>query len=383
MSWKEFILNLIDKILGDPKTRIPKFLMVAGIALIPGVWWQPLVNDLLRKLGGVENSTATNVDLTALISGWALIVIGFVTYLYKSHEPINTEQAHSPSNKSNPEPPQSSLESLTLIKRIFAIVILFILIWISFKPIEREFIPPSSLFSFDGTNSQGRDEYIHKLTKIKMILIPGGKYKLGTNQQSSPKKERPAVEIRVSPFLISKFEITESIYKQFAPEDPENLNSEKPKVNVSWRDANIFCKNIGLELPTEAQWEYACDYNSNLKLKIPRNGNYNSLNNINRSERVPVIDSHMNSAGIYGMHGNVEEWCRDGYSSNWYSQIETRSIDPFNYATTGHFVVRGGSYEDLWENCRCKARDWAAEVTDEENLEFRSQLIGFRVVYER
>lgn len=106
-----------------------------------------------------------------------------------------------------------------------------------------------------------------------------------------------------------------------------------------------------LDLPTEAQWEYACragttsDYNNggSTEADLATLGRYSGNRNDRRggfSGGVTTVGSYApNRWGLYDMHGNVYEWCLE-----WYFQGHSRAS-------------RGGSYYTGAGNCRSGKRD--------------------------
>ena len=82
-----------------------------------------------------------------------------------------------------------------------------------------------------------------------------------------------------------------------------------PVKRVSWTDCREFCEATGFDLPTEAQWEYAC--------------------------RRGVGGKKPNGFVLYDMHGNVAKWCRDTYHEGFYSRPEASGRDPVCTAAGG------------------------------------------------
>src|SRR5215472_12826073 len=75
-----------------------------------------------------------------------------------------------------------------------------------------------------------------KMSPNDLVLIPGGEFLMG--QQNGRDDERPAHRVRVAPFRLARFQVTNADYG--APGDPS-----LPVTNVNWFDAVAFCERIG------------------------------------------------------------------------------------------------------------------------------------------
>ena len=128
-----------------------------------------------------------------------------------------------------------------------------------------------------------------------------------------------------------------------------------PVEQVSWGDCQAFCEKAGLQLPTEAQWEYAC--------RGGTTGPYAGTGNIDdmgwygessTSKTHPIGRKKANGFGLYDMHGNIWEWRADAYDQDFYFKPEASGLDPVctsfpDNAQRRYRVGRGGSHRhDPW-----------------------------------
>jgi formylglycine-generating enzyme len=221
---------------------------------------------------------------------------------------------------------------------------------------------------------------------MKLVLIPAGKFMMGS--KLSPEKlgkrfsteakyyndEYPQHEVAISkPFYMGVYEVTQAQWRAVmdtepwkvqkdAKSDPSNAASW-----ISWDDASKFCKLLSrktgkeVSLPTEAQWEYACRAGSTTIYSYGDDssqlGDYAwyDKNAYKKNEAYAHVAGHKkpNVFGLYDMHGNVLEWCRDWMDENFYSK--TKNVDPEQTTKTIYVclgvetyfrVLRGGSFRD-------------------------------------
>lgn len=131
---------------------------------------------------------------------------------------------------------------------------------------------------------------------------------------------------------------------------------------------------IGYRLPTEAEWEYACRSGSSSRYCFGDDerslGRYAWYSTNSGGKTHPVGEKNANAFGLHDMHGNVWEWCLDGYDAKYYHNSPER--DPFGSEKATARVIRGGSWYRVSRYARLAARDGEIPV-------YRYAYLGFRV----
>jgi formylglycine-generating enzyme required for sulfatase activity len=167
------------------------------------------------------------------------------------------------------------------------------------------------------------------------------------------------------------------------PDNPSAFRGwNRPVEQVSWEEAREFARRLTdfhhksalitagwrWDLPTEAQWEYACRARKSEMFHGPIDSVAWYQTNSNRQTH-PVGALQPNAWGLHDMHGNVGKWCLD-----WYSQYPFESLNHPVGPVFGTFrVYRGGGWSDAARCCRSAYR--GRSVPD-----FRSSNIGFSLV---
>ncbi|WP_335966433.1 SUMF1/EgtB/PvdO family nonheme iron enzyme [Galbibacter sp. PAP.153] len=211
-----------------------------------------------------------------------------------------------------------------------------------------------------------------------LVNIPMGTI----DMRDDRKKETWSVDI--NSFELFKFPITQQLYKTITNENPSAFKGDRlPVETVSWIDAVNFCNGLsrslgrencymidlatekvslnsianGFRLPTEAEWQYACQAGT----KDIRYGDLNEVawfKNNSNDRTQEVGQKKPNKWGLYDMLGNVWEWCSDIYDETVYGTYR---------------VFRGGGWCDQERSVMATTRRRSHPFS------FRIDDLGFRV----
>jgi len=138
-------------------------------------------------------------------------------------------------------------------------------------------------------------------------------------------------------------------------------------VSDDWR---LVADATGYRLPTEAEWEYSCragtttEYASGGDEEILRK--YAVLNVTRAASGGSKLP---NAWGLFDIHGNVYEWCWDGYGQY---DVKSPSVDPTGAAVFPGRVIRGGSWFSSADDARASFRSRFSPW-------YRNFILGFRV----
>lgn len=243
------------------------------------------------------------------------------------------------------------------------------------------------LFTFVGCHPQA-DQESTPFTK-PMRRIPAGTFQMG-----SPTGKPDVIfvrEVRLDEFYM---DVTPITYRDWATyveaggeptaywDYPSYHKAENPVTGINWHQAIDFCnwrshceglepayrrtdrkdpwgypvweripEANGYRLPTEAEFEYAARGGLQDK-KYPWGDRFDPFKANHDNERgfqfgqwrlAKVEDQYRNAYGLYGMSGNVWQWCDDWYHADYYKMPDNQT-NPRGLQGGTTKVVRGGSW---------------------------------------
>ncbi|MCA9070786.1 MAG: SUMF1/EgtB/PvdO family nonheme iron enzyme, partial [Planctomycetaceae bacterium] len=258
--------------------------------------------------------------------------------------------------------------------------------------------------------------------EMTMLRIPSGTFQMGSNSKYS---SHPVHQVTLTrPFFLSNREVSVGQFLEFI-EDPNCPDEDKPQgwrghltqfsptddhpiQRVSWFDAVLYCNwlsrkenlkpcytgsgrgwkldssGTGYRLPTEAEWEYACRAGTHTNYYFGNQVSMFESYGICKADRTGICGSRMpNPWGFFNFHGNVSEWCHDGYGEIGKTPalvIQNKPIssqpatDPEGTSNPTHRIVRGGDW-------RCSIESQCSAVyRGIQTPEIPGPEIGFRVL---
>ena len=237
------------------------------------------------------------------------------------------------------------------------------------------------------------------------IVFPAGQYRLGSPDGEADEQldERLRQVVLTRPFAVCDRELT---WAQFDPIDnrrkhiawehqfERKLGDHDPAFGINWFEAVSYCRwlttqsqfdeksqcyddpgmlttdqegnplyeriyldRTGFRLPTEAEWEVACQggmqstFSFGNDIQLLRQYGWSGETSNKWSHTVGQL--RPNPRGLFDVHGNLTEWCHDWYGTKSESELV---VDPSGPSKGPVRVVRGGGFVLVPEFCRTALR---------------------------
>jgi formylglycine-generating enzyme len=265
-----------------------------------------------------------------------------------------------------------------------------------------------------------------------MALVPAGPFEMGSRTGEITQalrecgarslwagckdvldREGPEHTVTLGEFHIDRFEVTNTLFERFVAATKHQTAAERdghgvvvanpkdgprrvdganwrdpsgssgsfvgnhPVVQVTWEDADAYCRWAGKRLPTEAEWEKAARGTDGRRFPWGSSWDASRLNAGSTLRTTTSVGSYANGVSPYGAHdmaGNVFEWVADWFGASYYRQ--PLPPNPPGPASGSQRVARGGAWLSpaYWTRVTHRARQEA---------DFRSNFIGFRCAWAR
>jgi serine/threonine protein kinase/formylglycine-generating enzyme required for sulfatase activity len=282
---------------------------------------------------------------------------------------------------------------------VFLVGAILLLVHSSATPVtgQQAAMPPRA------TSSKSPDQLTLDLgdgVKLELVGIKAGTFLMGSpdSDKDANDGEKPQHEVTISKdFYLGKYPVTQEQYQQIMKENPSafSANGEEkdqvafvdtrrfPVENVSWDQAKMFCdKASGLtkrrvELPTQAEWEYACRANTRTRYYCGdelKDTDANFVGKVYLGRTSQVGKYPANPWGLYDMTGNVGQWCADGGRTYTRDKVKDPREPPHRGLGGSYMRAhRGGNWNYGPRDCRSVSCKYEAQS-------WRHFIVGFRVV---
>ena len=219
------------------------------------------------------------------------------------------------------------------------------------------------------------------ITEPEMIFVEGGTFMFGCTDDECDlldeySIEQLAVEKTVSSFYISKYPVTQKLWREVMGSPPRNqsygVGDDYPVYGISYLDIFNFMIKLrsatgkNYSVPSAIEWEYAArGGNQSQGYKYSGSNNLDEVawysENSNNSTH-PVGEKWPNELGIYDMSGNVKEWVADEYLAGGSAKPEI-------------YQIRSGSWRGGSSSCRVSSCSVAMSTNIDPTHGFRLILI--------
>ena len=253
------------------------------------------------------------------------------------------------------------------------------------KPIPTETFAPTPASEISGQPEANQTE-TNQPEIESIVKIEGGEFATGGDAS------RPWKRSIINDFAIAETEVINTQYAEFIKEtnraEPSGWKNGKvpdgqenyPVTNVSWRDADAFCRwlakklNAEVRLPTEEEWELAATGRDGKKYPWGDEWDKEAANSQESGGKISAVKSfalNRSPSGAFDMVGNVWEWTQDKVIDK-----NSATDEQVEQALKGGEilrVVKGGSAGEKASQISAQARYQIPETT-------KTPTVGFRYV---
>lgn len=236
---------------------------------------------------------------------------------------------------------------------------------------------------------------VESIGEMVMVPVPAGTFQMGCDPDHDGgsicgSQELPLHAVYLDAYSVGKTEVTNAHYSLCVAVgtctppvgvstlarpsyfvDPAYAN--RPVINVSWYQADEYCRWAGMRLPTEAEWEKAARGSSDTRAypwgdQAPTCAlaNFSPYGGDSCVGDITAVGSYPAGASIYGvldMAGNAWEWVNDWWQEDYYSV--SPASNPPGPAMGSYKVLRGGCWYNFGSYLKVAARNAASPPTNQ------------------
>ena len=217
----------------------------------------------------------------------------------------------------------------------------------------------------------------------QMVRIEGGTFTMGCPGgffSACDADEKPAHQVTVHSFELSKHEVTQEVWAGVMGENPSYFPNcpQCPVESVNWDDARAFLRKLNAgggryRLPSEAEWEYTARGGSQSRgYKYAGSNTPNAVawyEDNSGAKTHPVGQKQANELGIYDLSGNVFEWVQDCWNESYRGAPSDGQA--WEQGECRYRVLRGGSWDSEPGDLRSAYRDRLTADTWDDSGGFR------------
>lgn len=236
---------------------------------------------------------------------------------------------------------------------------------------------PRLLNDETGDGNAGSPQVLRLKMGMELVLLPGGEFRMGSDE-SGALSEQPARPVRVAPFYVGRYEVTQAQWMAVMDANPSSFKDpRRPVDQITWEQAQEFVGRVNklegsnkYRLPSEAEWEYAA--RAGATTAFPLGDEPAGLEDFawfGQQGGVgtrPVGQRRPNAFGLYDMLGNVWEWVQDCWNPD-YAGVP-QDARPHLNGDCSVRVLRGGGWSSEAAYVRFAVRGtYAPDLNDVTN----------------
>ena len=238
------------------------------------------------------------------------------------------------------------------------------------------------------------------------VLVPGvAAFSPGTPSDEAGRNldEDPGQPVRLDPFFVSKFEMTQAQWERVTGHNPSfypvgvgvggrRITPTHPVESVTWYECRAVLAQHALAIPSEAQWEYAAragttdpwwtgtdatalaraanlaDEWARTEGDAPKHWTFEAWKD-GYGAHAPVGTYEANPFGLHDVLGNLNEWCRECDVD--YAVAARDGDGERSGGERDVRIYRGGSFENVAAHARCGTRGMNAPSENHSALGIR------------